>query len=114
VTELAAVSRDDPRAANSSTSTRIEALKLTARELETGYTIAVLLGRQGERACLLGLLDRARGGDSGVLVLRGEAGIGKTLLIEDVAEAARSQGVPVVAARGDEAEAMIPFAALDG
>ena len=71
-----------------------------------------MLGRREERARLLGLLDRARGGESCVLVLRGEAGIGKTALIEDAIAAARSRGMPVVTARGVEAEAVIPFAAL--
>jgi DNA-binding CsgD family transcriptional regulator len=71
-----------------------------------------MLGRGSERAHLQGLLERAGVGESGVVVLRGEAGIGKTALIEDTLDAARALGMPVVAARGVEAEAVIPFAAL--
>ncbi|HEY2639617.1 MAG TPA: ATP-binding protein, partial [Streptosporangiaceae bacterium] len=38
-------------------------------------------GRVRERETLDGLLDRVRGGESAVLVVRGEAGIGKTALM---------------------------------
>jgi len=68
-----------------------------------------LLGRERERQMLDRLLDGARGGRGGVLVLYGEAGVGKTALLEYAAEAggalrfARTVGV--------EAEMEIPFAA---
>ena len=45
-----------------------------------------LYGRQTECAALDGLLDRVRGGRSAVLVLRGEAGIGKTALLRDLTD----------------------------
>ena len=41
-----------------------------------------LLGRLPERAALSDLLEGARAGRSGVLVLRGEPGVGKTALLE--------------------------------
>lgn len=47
-----------------------------------------LLGRHSECAELETLLDRARGGRSGVLVLRGEPGIGKTALLQYLVGAA--------------------------
>jgi len=56
------------------------------------------------------LLDDARASRSGVLVLRGEPGIGKTALLDDARE--RAQDMHVLAARGVEAEAELPFAAL--
>ncbi|NUP35630.1 MAG: AAA family ATPase, partial [Streptomyces sp.] len=63
----------------------------------------MLHGRDGEAAALRGLLDGARAGRSGALVLRGEAGIGKTALLEQaVAEAA---GMTVVRGSGVEFEA---------
>ena len=42
----------------------------------------ILLGRQDECAVLDRLLDEARAGRSGTLVLEGEAGVGKTALLE--------------------------------
>src|SRR4051794_38485315 len=41
----------------------------------------VLLGRAGERQAFDRLLENVRGGQSAVLVLRGEAGVGKTALV---------------------------------
>src|SRR5260370_13739040 len=46
----------------------------------------VLLNRYAERAALGRLLDAARAGQSGVLVVRGVPGIGKTALLEDAIE----------------------------
>jgi DNA-binding CsgD family transcriptional regulator len=71
----------------------------------------VLYGRDAERAEIGGLLDAARASRSGVLVLRGEAGIGKTALLEDARD--RSDDLHVLSARGVESESELPFAALD-
>lgn len=70
----------------------------------------MLLGRDVEQAALTDLLDRVRGGMSQVVVLRGEAGIGKTALLDAVAGAGADLRVLRVA--GVEAEAGFPFAAL--
>src|SRR5262249_20914625 len=56
------------------------------------------------------LLDGARVSRSGVLVLVGEAGIGKTALLDDTRE--RAADLQILTARGVEAEAELPFAAL--
>ncbi|HEX4288220.1 MAG TPA: BREX system ATP-binding domain-containing protein, partial [Trebonia sp.] len=48
----------------------------------------MLLGRLAERAALGQLLEGARAGRSGVLVLRGEPGAGKTALLEWAVESA--------------------------
>jgi hypothetical protein len=48
----------------------------------------MLLDRLPERAALSGLLDAARAGRSGVLVMRGEPGVGKTALLEYAIESA--------------------------
>ena len=46
---------------------------------------ASLLGRTEECQRLADLLLKARAGQSGVVVLRGEAGIGKSALLDDLA-----------------------------
>ena len=70
----------------------------------------MLRGRRTECEVLDGLLDRARGGRSSVLVVRGEAGIGKTALLEYLVEAA--SGFRVIRASGVESEMELPFAGL--
>ena len=56
------------------------------------------------------LLDEARAGQSGVLVLRGEAGVGKTALLEHAIESA--SGLIVLRAVGVESEMELAYAAL--
>nr|WSX73430.1 AAA family ATPase [Streptomyces sp. NBC_00899]WSX80504.1 AAA family ATPase [Streptomyces sp. NBC_00899] len=70
----------------------------------------MLHGRDGEAAELRVLLDGARAGRSGVLVLRGEAGIGKTALLDDAVAAAGD--MTVVRGSGVEFEAELPYAGL--
>ncbi|MGH2948239.1 MAG: AAA family ATPase, partial [Solirubrobacteraceae bacterium] len=70
----------------------------------------MLLGRDAERARLQDLLAGARGGASAALLLRGDPGIGKSALLEDVAEAA--EGMTVLRARGVESESELAFAGL--
>jgi DNA-binding CsgD family transcriptional regulator len=70
----------------------------------------MLFGRGRELSVIGTLLERARLGSSGVLVLVGEAGIGKSALLEHAAESA--EGMAVLRARGVESEAQIPFSGL--
>ena len=70
----------------------------------------MLLDRLPERAALSGLLEAARAGRSGVLVLRGEPGVGKTALLEYVIESAA--GLRVARVAGVESEMELAFAAL--
>lgn len=70
----------------------------------------MLLGRDVEQAALDTVLAQVRGGMSQVIVLRGEAGIGKTALLDAIAAAGAELRVLRVA--GVEAEAEFPFAAL--
>ena len=69
-----------------------------------------LFDREHECWALDQLLDSARRGPSGALVIRGEAGIGKTALLDYAATAA--QDFLVVRFTGLEPERDIAFAAL--
>lgn len=66
-----------------------------------------LVGRSRERRLLQALVGSVAGGGAAGVVL-GEPGIGKTALLRDVARASEHQ---VSWVRGDESEAMLPFAA---
>jgi DNA-binding CsgD family transcriptional regulator len=66
------------------------------------------LGRGSERDALDGLLTHVRGGRSDVLVIRGEAGIGKTALLRYAAR--QAAGFRVAQVTGVEAEMELPFA----
>jgi len=70
----------------------------------------MLLDRQAERAVLDKLLDAARGGRSGVLVVRGEPGVGKTALLEYATQSAA--GLRNARVAGVESEMELAFAAL--
>src|SRR6266545_6275948 len=70
----------------------------------------MLRGRRDERAVMDRLLDAARAGRSSVLVLRGEAGIGKTALLEHAIESASD--VTLLRAVGVESEMELPFATV--
>ncbi|HEU5388204.1 MAG TPA: AAA family ATPase [Streptosporangiaceae bacterium] len=75
-----------------------------------GRPSSALCGRAAERRIITGLLDQARGGRSGVLVIRGEAGIGKTALLKYAA--GQAADMPVLRGSGVESEAELPFAGL--
>src|SRR5260370_7470204 len=70
----------------------------------------MLLDRLPERAALRQLLDAARAGRSGVLVVRGEPGIGKTALLDWAIGSAAGMRIARVA--GVESEMELAFAAL--
>jgi hypothetical protein len=55
-----------------------------------------LVGRDREMAELAGALDRSRGGQGGLILIGGEAGIGKTRLLEALADRAATQGMQVL------------------
>ncbi|MGW5665450.1 ATP-binding protein [Streptomyces sp. NPDC003758] len=69
-----------------------------------------LFGRRDECKVLDDLLAQARAGQSGVLVLRGEAGIGKTELLNHLRD--RATGCRVVRASGVQSEMELSYAGL--
>jgi DNA-binding CsgD family transcriptional regulator len=68
------------------------------------------VGRSSEREALDGLLARVRGGESEVLIIRGEAGIGKTALLRYTAR--QASGFRIAELTGLEAEMELPFAGV--
>src|SRR5262245_22860983 len=69
-----------------------------------------LYGRRRERAVLDELLEQVRRGHSAVLVMSGEAGVGKTALLEYVA--ARARGCRLARVTGVQSEMELAFAGL--
>jgi DNA-binding NarL/FixJ family response regulator len=67
-------------------------------------------GRLGERGMLDRLLYNVRGGQSAVLVIRGEAGVGKTALLRYAA--GEASGFRLAQIAGVESEMELPFAGL--
>src|SRR5438105_11329726 len=69
-----------------------------------------LRGRRSESEVLDRLLEAVRGGESRVLVVRGEAGVGKSALLEYLA--GRATGSLLARAAGVQSEMELPFAGL--
>ncbi|TME80368.1 MAG: hypothetical protein E6I43_13470 [Chloroflexi bacterium] len=70
-----------------------------------------LIEREQESTVLDGLVDRLRDG-GGVVVVRGEAGIGKSALLQRVRRRAEAEGVRPLITVGVESEAEFAFAGL--
>jgi hypothetical protein len=70
-----------------------------------------LYGRDLELAVLKSLVDRGGEGGSAVVV-RGEAGIGKSSLAAETGQHAAARGMRTLAIRGAQSEAHLPFAGL--
>ncbi len=68
------------------------------------------LGRTRERERLDAMLAQARDGQSAVLVIRGEPGIGKTALLRYAAR--QASGLRITEVEGVQAEMELPFAAI--
>src|SRR4051794_28370730 len=79
-------------------------------DLVTGRRQLSLRGRSHECGVLDRLVQDVSSGRSGAVVLRGEAGVGKTALLDYAVESA--SGLKVVRSVGVESEMELPFAAL--
>src|SRR5947209_10727932 len=73
---------------------------------------ASLIDRERERAEIDRLLENARAGVSGSLVIRGDAGIGKSTLAEYAGR--QATGMIVLRTVGVAAESDLPFAGIYG
>jgi DNA-binding CsgD family transcriptional regulator/tetratricopeptide (TPR) repeat protein len=72
--------------------------------------VAGLTDRRGERDALDRLVEAVQAGDSRVLVVQGDPGVGKTVLLDYVAE--RAHGCQVARAIGVQSETELAFAGL--
>ncbi|PRX21943.1 AAA ATPase-like protein [Actinoplanes italicus] len=79
-------------------------------ERSSTWHVEVIVGRRGERQVLDDLLSEAADGSGGVVVLRGEAGIGKTALLEYATDQAGRLGMRMPSTAGVQAEVHVPYA----
>lgn len=70
----------------------------------------MLYGRDGERQALHAVVERARSGSGGAIVVHGDAGVGKSSLLDAVG--ADATGMRVLRTKGVESESPLAFAAL--
>ena len=71
-----------------------------------------LMDRRAERHALGGLVDAVRSGESRALVVRGDPGVGKTVLVDHLAGRASGSGCRVARAPGVQSEMELAFAGL--
>jgi predicted ATPase len=71
-----------------------------------------ICGREAEIQALSEALDRVAAGGPAIVLVEGEAGIGKTRLLAEVLEDAAGRGMRVAAGRAEELEATRPFGVL--
>ena len=83
-----------------------------ARRGSTAPAKAPFVGRSDELPKLAGWLDRVRGGTGRIGLITGEAGIGKTRLLEEFAAHARASGAEVLWGRCYEGDLARPFGAI--
>jgi hypothetical protein len=76
----------------------------------TSQRLPTFRGRTSEREVLDRLLERVRGRRSAALVIRGEAGVGKTALLRYAAR--QASGFRVAQISGVESEMELPYAGL--
>ncbi|MEJ2210276.1 MAG: tetratricopeptide repeat protein [Anaerolineae bacterium] len=73
-----------------------------------------LVGREEERAALLGHVEALFQGLGGALLLEGEAGVGKTRLLRAIADDAGWRGAEVLWGKAGELDAPVPYSPLVG
>ena len=73
-----------------------------------------LRGRETETGVLREALDRVAGGGLAIVLVEGEAGIGKTRLLEQALASAAARGMQVAAGRAEELEQARPFGLMAG
>src|SRR4051812_38579971 len=74
----------------------------------------VIVGRDDHLAAIDRHLGALRAGRGGVLLIAGEAGIGKSRLLTEIADRGAAQGAPSLAGRCFEPDRVLPYAPLLG
>jgi hypothetical protein len=84
--------------------------RMKSRERPAGRD--VLHGRAAEQKVIRDLLRRAQRGAGGVLLVDGEPGIGRSLLLRNATDEGAEQGFPLAAGAADQLGQATPFFAL--
>ncbi len=82
--------------------------------MDARASVPVIRGRAAEIVVLREALDRVASGRPSIVLIEGEAGIGKSRLLGAAFEDARSRGMQVVAGRAEELEQTRPFGLVAG
>lgn len=80
--------------------------------LEQSVICPVLVGREAALEVTRSVLDRVRGGAGGILLIAGEAGIGKSRMLRETVASARQRGFVVLRGSCFEADRTAPLAPL--
>jgi predicted ATPase/DNA-binding SARP family transcriptional activator len=81
----------------------------TPPAIEAEAPLLPLFGRRSERSWLLERWELARRGHSRLTLIRGEAGVGKTRLVEEIARAVAAEGGVVLRGRCYEFSGPVPY-----
>jgi len=84
----------------------------SGREFSVACPDSDMRGREAERQVVRELLGRAQRGMGGVLLVEGESGMGKSLLLRHAEHLAAAQGFSLAIGRADELGQIVPFFAL--
>jgi DNA-binding SARP family transcriptional activator len=82
----------------------------TSRPEDAGISRLPLAGRDAELGALTDDLERALSGSTRIVIVLGEAGVGKTRLVEELLAVAVSRGCIALQARAYQTEQGLPFA----
>ncbi len=80
-------------------------------EVRTTSITHPMIGRQTEKAILTERLQALQNGIGGIVLIEGEAGIGKTRLVEDLLQAAQRLDLRYLVGAGDSIEKSTPYQA---
>ena len=87
-------------------------LSVVAQRPQTGPAHSTLVGRGWELATLAALLDRSIGGRGCVVGVAGRAGIGKTRLVREAVQLAKSRGAVVLSTFCESHATDVPFSVV--